>query len=98
MIESYLTDRESLRVLIVLVDGAIGAQPSDAEMVRWGESLGKPLILVATKLDRLARTRRDAQLRKVAAQLDVSPERVIGFSAKEKFGVDELWQELLENA
>ena len=98
MIESYLTDRQSLRVLIVLVDGAIGAQPSDAEMVRWGSSLGRRIAVVATKLDRLARTRRDDQLRKVAAQLDLPRERVIGFSAKEKLGVDELWQELVKKA
>src|SRR5436190_18411318 len=39
MIEEYLTGREALSALVVLVDGELGAQPSDVEMVRWGESL-----------------------------------------------------------
>jgi GTP-binding protein len=94
MIETYLTGRESLRLLVVVVDGEIGAQPSDAEMVRWGASLDKTLAVVATKIDRVARTRRDGQVRTIAAQLDLPPERVIGFSAREKLGVDELWQRI----
>jgi GTP-binding protein len=98
MIETYLTGRETLRLLAVVVDGEIGAQPSDLEMVRWGASLEKALAVVATKLDRIARTRRDGQLRKIAAQLDLPRERVIGFSAKERLGVDEVWEELVKNA
>jgi GTP-binding protein len=95
MIEGYLTGRDVLRALVVLVDGELGAQPSDVEMVRWADSLGKRVVVVATKLDRLARTRRSPQLDKIATQLDVPRDRAIGFSAKEKFGVDELWRALL---
>ena len=95
MIEGYLTRRETLRTLVVIVDGDLGAQPSDVEMVRWGASLRKRVLVVATKLDKIARTRRTAQLEKIAATLELSPRQVIGFSAKEKFGVDELWRALV---
>lgn len=95
MIERYLTGRETLGALVVLVDGELGAQPSDVQMVRWGESLGKRIAVVATKLDKLSRTRRAPQLQKIAATLAVSPEHVIGFSAKEKFGMDELWRAVI---
>ena len=97
MIERYLTGRETLSALAVIVDGDLGAQPSDVEMVRWGQSLGKRIVVVATKLDKIARTRRAAQLQKIATTLGVPPEQVIGFSAKEKFGIDELWTELVES-
>ena len=95
MIERYLTGRETLDALVVLVDGELGAQPSDVEMVRWGRSLGRRIAAVATKMDKVGRTRRAPQLQKIAATLEVPPDRVIGFSAKEKFGVDELWRALL---
>lgn len=98
MIEGYLKDRESLGTLVVLVDGELGAQPSDAEMVRWGESLGRRVLVVATKLDKLGRTRRAAQLERIAATLGVPERDVIGFSAKEKFGVEELWNALVADA
>ena len=96
MIETYLTRRAALRTLVVLVDGELGAQPSDVEMVRWAASLHKKIVVVATKLDRLARTRRPPQLEKISARLDVQRERVIAFSAKERFGVDEVWRALTD--
>ena len=93
MIEQYLTRRETLATLVVLVDGELGAQPSDVEMVRWAATLGRKVTVAATKLDKVPRTRRGPQLARIAAQLGVPA--VIGFSAREHFGVDELWLELL---
>jgi len=72
------------------VDGDLGAQPSDREMVAWAGSIGRDPVVVATKLDRLGRTRRSARIREVAAAVGVTD--AIAFSAKEKFGVDELWK------
>ena len=93
MIEEYLTGREALEALVVLVDGDLGPQPSDVEMVRWAESLGRKVIVVATKLDRLAQSHRRQRAEKVAGQLAVPD--VIAFSSKEGFGVEELWRALL---
>ncbi len=93
MIEQYLTGRDALQALVVLVDGDLGPQPSDVEMVRWAESLGRKVIAVATKLDRLARTHRGQRVEKIAGQLAVPS--VMAFSAKERFGVEELWRALL---
>jgi GTP-binding protein len=89
MIEEYLTLRDPL----VLVDGELGAQPSDVEMVRWAETLGRGVLVAATKLDRLARNGRAQQLDRIAGDLAVPT--VIGFSAKEHFGVEEVWRELV---
>jgi GTP-binding protein len=93
MIEEYLTKREPLRALVVLVDGDLGAQPSDVEMVRWAETLGRKVVVAATKLDKLSRNRRSQQIDGIAGDLAVPS--VIGFSAKEHFGVEELWSALL---
>jgi GTP-binding protein len=93
MIEEYLTGRDPLRALVVLVDGDLGAQPSDVEMVRWAETLGRSVIAVATKLDKLSRQRRGQQIDKIAGQLAVP--RVLPFSARERFGVEELWRALV---
>jgi GTP-binding protein len=93
MIEEYLTRREPLRALVVLVDGDLGAQPSDIEMVRWAETLGRKVAVVATKLDKISRNRRGQHLDRIAGELAVPA--VIGFSAKEHFGVEEVWKDLL---
>jgi GTP-binding protein len=94
MIERYLTGRETLRALVVIVDGELGPQPSDLEMIRWGQSLGREVLVVATKLDKLARTRRVAQLDKISSQLGAP---ALAFSAKELFGVEELWRALISS-
>ena len=93
MIEEYLTRRDPLRALVVLIDGELGAQPSDIEMVRWGETLGRKVIVAATKLDKLSRNRRGQEIDRIAGSLAVP--KVIAFSAREYFGVDELWRELV---
>lgn len=93
MIERYLTRRESLAALVILVDGDLGPQPRDVEMVRWAESLGPKVLCAATKLDKLARSGRKGRCDKIAGILAIP--KVIGFSSKERFGVDELWHELL---
>ena len=98
MIERYLVERNTLRALIILVDGEIGPQPTDLEMVAWARTLGKRLIIVATKLDRLPKTRRNQQLDKVAKTLSLPRADVLGFSSSEPFGVEELWREMMTAA
>ena len=98
MIERYLTQRAPLRAFVVLVDGEIGPQPTDVEMVRWVESLGQKPIVVATKIDRLSRQRRAAAVQKAAKVLAVPEAALIAFSAKEHTGVDELWRTVLDRA
>jgi GTP-binding protein len=93
MIERYLTGRDSLKALVILVDGELGAQTSDIEMVRWGEDLDQRIVVAATKLDKLSKSRRHAQVQKIAGQLAVP--KVLELSAKEHFGVEELWRALL---
>jgi GTP-binding protein len=90
MIESYLGERETLSNVVVIVDGDLGAQESDGEMVAWARSLGREPVVVATKLDHIARSRRPARMREIAAVLGV--DSAVAFSAKEKFGIDEIWK------
>ena len=95
MIERYLTRREPLRAFVVLVDGQIGPQPSDLELVEWLKSLGRLPIVVATKIDKLSRSRRANAVQKWAATLGVPTAAVHAFSSRERIGVEELWVELL---
>lgn len=92
MIEQYLTGRSALRALVVLVDGEIGPQPSDREMCEFAGKLPRELLVVATKIDKLSRNRREQALQKAASFLGLPREALLGFSAKERIGVEELWQ------
>ena len=96
MIEAYLRERPPLRAVVLLVDGELGPQESDREMLAWlSTAASRKVLVAATKMDRLGVTRRKVQLDKVARELGVSPEAALCLSSKEKFGVDELWRALL---
>jgi GTP-binding protein len=96
MIERYLTRRSTLRAFVVLVDGDLGPQPNDQEMVGWLKSLGQRPLIVATKIDKLSRNRRGQAIEKAAHTLGVDASDVLPFSARERLGVEELWRRLLD--
>jgi GTP-binding protein len=98
MIESYLLKRAELRAFVVLVDGELGPQPNDGEMLEWLASLKRKPIIVATKIDKLSKTRRAQALQKHARTLGLEEGAVLPFSSKERIGVDELWLALLREA
>ena len=94
MIDAYLSMREPLKAFVVLIDGELGPQPSDLEMVGWSVSMGRRPIVVATKIDKVSKSRRAAALQKHASALALPA--VMPFSAKEKIGLEELWKALMK--
>jgi GTP-binding protein len=88
-IEPYLAERPSLALCLCLVDSNIPPQDSDVQLIEFLKSTGRPLIVVATKADRLSgngRAKAQAALRK---GLDV--EDLLLCSAKTGAGLKELW-------
>ncbi|KAM8976649.1 GTP-binding protein 8 [Pelodytes ibericus] len=52
MVGEYLQQRQNLKRIFLLVDGSIGLQKADLEAVEMCEELGKPYVMVVTKIDR----------------------------------------------
>ena len=94
MIGSYLLERSSLCAVVVLVDAHVGIQPKDLEMMAFLASTPLPVTVVATKADRVSRTRMGSQLDRIARDLGVPRAVVLPFSAHEGTGHKELWQTL----
>lgn len=95
MIEGYLRERGPLKAVVVIVDGKVGPTADDLEMLRWLEETGRRPILVATKMDRLAKAHRYNRLRQIEKELQLLPHALVGFSAEEGFGRDEVWGRIL---
>jgi GTP-binding protein len=96
IIDGYLTGRPELRGVVLLIDGEIGPTEQDLETLGWLGSTGRPVLVVATKMDRLNKAKRIPALRAHAVKLAVPETMVIGVSATEPFGVDEIWWRLFE--
>ena len=90
LIESYLSQRQTLELAVVLLDARRGWMDADLELKEWLEHQGLPYIVVATKTDKLNRaeeTRGIAAIRKQNPDLMVVP-----FSAVTGRGAREIWQ------
>jgi GTP-binding protein len=55
MIEEYVTKRESLHCLCVLIDSRLEPQPIDVDFINWAGKIGVPLCLILTKSDKLTK-------------------------------------------
>lgn len=93
LVEQYLSQRRALRAVVVLIDLRRGVEPRDALLLEYLQGQRTPVLLVATKADKLAygeRTRRVRALTDAWAQSAV----VLACSAVSGLGIDRLWQEI----
>ena len=95
MIEKYLEQRESLKIIVTIVDAEVGPTEADQQMLDYLGALKPRVLVVATKSDRLSRNRRKLKLGEIAKELRLTPERVVMFSAVDGTGVQEVWEALL---
>jgi GTP-binding protein len=95
MIEGYLTQRDGLRAVVLIVDGEVGPTPDDIQMLQWLKDRRREVLVVATKIDRLNKAKRLPALRAAEEQLGLQPGELLPFSSVERMGVAELWSLLI---
>ena len=94
LVEGYLVERAALRAVVVLIDARHGPTDDDLrlmEFIRTRSHSAPELIVVATKLDKVQKSRRRATLQKLDRTIGRS---AIGASAVTGQGVDALWEAL----
>lgn len=92
MIETYLTQRETLRGVISLVDGRHEPTADDQQMYTWLSYYNIPVLVVATKMDKVAKSKWNKQLSVVKKTLEILPQDdLVAFSAETKMGKDDVW-------
>ena len=97
MLESYLGGRQSLKLLVIVMDSRHPLQKSDQHMILWSLRANIPVHLALTKADKLSRGPASNTLQKVKSTYKnnefISCQL---FSSVEKKGVDELAKRLSE--
>lgn len=96
MIAEYLERRETLRVVVSIIDGEIGPTRDDHEMLETLVAQAPRILVAATKIDRLPPSRRQGRIVSLTRELELPRGAVIGFSATEGLGLDEVWGSLLD--
>lgn len=94
MIEDYLRGRDVLQAVVLIVDARHPPAESDHDAVAFLSSTGRKVIVAATKVDKLPKTRRGAALEGIERALGRARGDVVPFSAIEGTGTDALWARL----
>lgn len=94
MIEKYLATRSNLVVSILIVDSRHEPTKLDLLMKEWLQASGKPLIIVATKADKLSGNKLRASLNHASKVVEGS--ELIPYSAVTRRGADRIWKRITE--
>ena len=90
LIESYLRGSPALRGIVHLIDARRAPSVDDLQMLDFLAKLGTPTIVVATKVDKVPRTKRAKRVEDLARETGVDLDQLIPFSAVSGAGRDEL--------
>ncbi|QEA34656.1 ribosome biogenesis GTP-binding protein YihA/YsxC [Weissella soli] len=93
MIETYLTERPQLKGVVSLVDARHEPSEEDIAMYNWLTYYNIPVLVVATKADKIARGKwnKAESVIKKALEFDRETSAFQMFSAVTKSGKDEVW-------
>ena len=96
MVENYLSQREPLRVMLLLVDGRRKPGEWEHSLVGWASAYGFSVLPIATKIDKLSVSKRKPALADIAKSLGIDKRHLIAWSATQGIGLDLLWSRLMK--
>jgi GTP-binding protein len=94
MIEGYLGGRTTLRMVVILVDARRDPQDMDGDLIDGLREAGIPLLVVATKVDKLKKSERAKHLGAIRRGFDLPADQPLPFSSASGEGTDALWDRI----
>lgn len=96
MIEGYLTQRESLKGIFLLIDTLVGPTRLDHQMMDWLANHQKPYFLVGSKIDKVPKSQLARRQAEVARALDAGVTDIAWISSKEGLGLPAVRQLVID--
>ncbi|GEL77437.1 ribosome biogenesis GTP-binding protein YihA/YsxC [Tenuibacillus multivorans] len=93
MMEEYFQLRETLEATVLLTDMRHPPTEDDIIMYDFLKHFEIPVLVVATKMDKVKKGKRDKHIKIIKEALDIEPEdHLVTFSAETGEGKDEAWK------
>jgi len=96
MVERYLTSRQSLRGIVLILDVRRTPGMEEKNFSAWLDMHRIPIVYALTKADKLSKTRPQLRLRAISEELAMEPHRLTLVSAKTWQGINDLWEKIEE--
>ena len=95
MVEGYFETSKNLRALLILLDIRHAPTENDRLMFRWAAHFGFHVIIVATKADKIPKTRRQQRLKEIMQSVSGGINYpILAVSSLKKAGREELLYEI----
>lgn len=96
MMDEYFGEREGIKCVISLVDARHEPSADDLDMIQYFKENGFPILVGATKIDKVPKTKRLSNLKKIAQKLQLPMRAIFPVSSEEKTGLDEIYAALMK--
>ena len=94
-IEEYLFNRKQIALIIFLIDIRHNPTENDKLMYNYIISSGLPFIILTNKADKIAKTKVEAEVKKIQKQLNpIGDILTLPFSSERKIYSEEVWKEI----
>ncbi|PWW19674.1 GTP-binding protein [Cytobacillus oceanisediminis] len=96
MIETYLTNREQLKAVVLIVDLRHPPTNDDVMMYDFLKHYDIPCVVIATKADKIPKSKWQKHMKITKETLDIDQnDQFIMFSSETGYGKDQAWSALL---
>lgn len=96
-IETYLNNRKTINLIILLVDIRHKPGENDRIMMDYIKQTGHRYIVITSKADKIAKTKVQSYVDDIAKELDVPEDLIFSFSAENRLNVDTIWEVIEES-
>ena len=93
LIDRYITERDALKMVVVIIDARRGPEDEELDFVPWLEQHGRAPLVVLTKADKLPKSQRLPAANAARKALGLKRDPLI-FSATEGEGIEALWRKI----
>ncbi len=95
MVEDYLKNRKTLKLIILLLDIRRAPNSDDASFIRWLEKFSIPFLVVLTKSDKVSKNKCSAQRKVIKEFLLLKDEELVFFSTVTREGKQDILKRIV---
>ena len=96
IMESYLENRENLKMVFMLIDFRHKPTEDDVLMYNYLKHYNIPVTLVCTKVDKVSKNSHQKQINQITKTLNITKEDLVLFSSITKMGRQEIYNKLID--
>lgn len=96
MMDEYFADRKEISCVVSLVDVRHDPTADDLDMIDYFKASGHPVIIAATKIDKVPKTKRLAAMKRISQKLQLPMKNIFPVSSVEKTGLEDVYGAMLK--